>query len=158
MGPGYEWARWESNDLPCPIFPTVPIGPLLREWRAARHLSQLDLALRAEISARHLNRVENGKSQPTVEMITRLADALDMPLRERNTMLVAAGYAPRYNETDLQEPKMTLVRQAIEFILEHQEPYPAFITDVYWDVLMTNRALTRLFGWIRDGVEPHGNI
>ncbi|HZS60886.1 MAG TPA: helix-turn-helix transcriptional regulator [Gemmatimonadaceae bacterium] len=136
----------------------MAIGSLLREWRAARRLSQLDLALRAEISARHLNRVENGKSQPTVEMIKRLADALDIPLRERNTMLVAAGYAAQYSETELDAPKMTLVRQAIEFILAQQEPYPAFITDVYWNVLMTNDALKRLFGWIRDGADIHDNI
>jgi transcriptional regulator with XRE-family HTH domain len=143
---------------PPPPIPATHVGRLLREWRAARRLSQLDLALRADVSARHLNRVENAKSQPTVEMITRLADALDMPLRERNTMLVAAGYAPKYSETDLRAPAMSLVRRAIECILDQQEPYPAFITDVYWDVLMTNRALTRLFGWLRDHARIHNNI
>lgn len=143
---------------PRPPVPTTHVGKLLREWRAARRISQLDLALRADVSGRHVNRIETGKSQPSLDLILRLADALDVPLRERNTLLVAAGYAPRYAETDLSSPELALVRQAVEYILEHQEPYPAFITDVYWDVLMTNRALTRLFGWLRDDAEINNNI
>ena len=141
-----------------PPTPTTHVGKLLREWRAARHVSQLDLALRADVSGRHVNRIETGKSQPSVELILRLADALDVPLRERNTLLVAAGYAPRYSETDLRAPELTLVRQAVECILDHQEPYPAFITNQHWDVLMANRGLMRLFGWLRDNVRPHDNI
>lgn len=143
---------------PPPPNPATHAGALLRQWRAARHLSQLDLALRADVSARHVNRIETGKSQPTVDLVVRLAEALDMPLRERNTLLIAAGYAPRYMETNLEAPELALVRQAIQTILEHQEPYPAFITNVHWDVLMTNRALDRVFGWLRDHARIHNNI
>src|SRR5688572_9161076 len=94
------------------------VGVLLRDWRAARRLSQLDLALAAEVSARHVSCVETGKAQPSREMIARLADALDMPLRERNALLVAAGFAPRYPETALSTPGLSQVRRAIECILE----------------------------------------
>ena len=101
------------------------VGVLLREWRAARRLSQLDLALAAEVSARHLSCVETGKAQPSREMIARLADALDMPLRERNALLVAAGYAPQLSgNARLPTPELSQVRRAIEFILQQQEPYP----------------------------------
>jgi transcriptional regulator with XRE-family HTH domain len=99
---------------------TVPahVGLLLREWRSARRLSQLDLALAAEVSTRHLSCVETGKAQPSRELLMQLADALDMPLRERNALLVAAGYAARYPETALATPQLERVRRAIEFILQ----------------------------------------
>src|SRR5215813_13112310 len=103
---------------------SVHVGALLREWRAARRMSQLDLALEAEVSARHLSCVETGKAQPSREMVARLADALAAPLRERNALLMAAGYAPEYPETTLDAPELAQIRRAIEFILEHQEPYP----------------------------------
>lgn len=110
------------------------------------------------MSARHLSYVETGKAQPSFEMVARLADALDIPLRERNALLIAAGYAPRYRETSLDTPQMAPIRRAIEFILDHHEPYPAFVTNRYWDVLLTNRAMTRLIGFLKDGANVHPNI
>jgi transcriptional regulator with XRE-family HTH domain len=143
---------------PPPPAPSVHFGALLREWRATRHLSQLDLALEAGISARHLSCVETGKAQPSREMVARLADALDMPLREHNTLLVAAGYAPKYRETSLATPELAPVRRAIDFILEQQEPYPVFVMNKHWDVLATNRALTRVINLVRGRAPLHNNI
>jgi transcriptional regulator with XRE-family HTH domain len=134
----------------------VRIGALLREWRAARRMSQLDLALEAEVSARHLSCVETGKSQPSREMVMRLADALDMPLRERNGLLMAAGYAPAYPETALDTPELAQVRRAIKLIIEHQEPYPAFLLNRHWDVLETNSAAVRVAGFL--GAGAHANM
>lgn len=125
------------------------MGVLLREWRAARRLSQFDLALEAGTSARHVSRVETGKAQPSHGMVARLADTLDVPLRERNALLLAAGYAPEYPETSLSSPDLTQVRRAVELVLEHQEPYPAFVLNRRWDVLMTNRAAARVAGFLR---------
>jgi transcriptional regulator with XRE-family HTH domain len=137
----------------------APVGALLREWRAARRLSQLDLALEAEVSARHLSCVETGKAQPSRDMIERLADALEMPLRERNAMLMAAGYAPKYPETALGMPQLAQVRRAIEFILEQQEPYPAFVLNRRWDVLMANRAAARVADFVMRGrTSEHSNM
>jgi transcriptional regulator with XRE-family HTH domain len=135
----------------------VPIGELLRQWRGARRLSQLDLALDAGISTRHLSCVETGKAEPSREMIARLADTLDMPLRERNLLLMAAGYTPEYAETPLNNPELTPVRRAIEFILEHQEPYPAFAMNRCWDVLQENRAASRVSGFLGGG-STHDNM
>jgi transcriptional regulator with XRE-family HTH domain len=131
---------------------------LLREWRSARRLSQLDLALEVGMSARHLSCVETGKAQPSRDMVARLADALEMPLRERNTLLIAAGYAAKYAETDLATTQMAPVRRAVEFILKQQEPYPALVTNRHWDVLLTNEPLQRLFGRMRGGPPTHGNV
>jgi len=143
---------------PPPPTPDVHVGALLREWRQVRRLSQFTLALEAEVSARHLSYVETGKSQPSRDMVWRLADALDVPLRERNTLLVAAGYAPEYRESSLTTPEMAPVRRAIEFILKQQEPFPALVTNRSWDVLMTNHAAIRLFGVFRGGAPKHGNV
>lgn len=140
-----------------PLTHTVHVGALLREWRAARRMSQLDLALEAEMSARHLSCVETGKAQPSREVVLRLADALDMPLRERNGLLMAAGYAPGYPETALDTPELEQVRRAIKFIIEHQEPYPAFVLNRYWDVLQMNRAAVRIAGFLRGG-SAHANM
>jgi transcriptional regulator with XRE-family HTH domain len=137
--------------------PAVPVGELLRQWRGARRLSQLDLALDAGISARHLSCVETGKAQPSRELIARLAETLDMPLRERNMLLMAAGYTPEYAETPLSSPELTQVRRAIDFILEHQEPYSAFVLNRYWDVLQANRAAARLESFLGGG-SKHGNM
>jgi transcriptional regulator with XRE-family HTH domain len=112
-------------------------------------MSQLDLALEAGTSARHLSYVETGKSQPSRAIIARLAGALDLPLRERNVLLMAAGYAPEYPETSLAMPELAPVRRAIELMLEHQEPYPAFVLDRYWDVLQANRAAGRVADFLR---------
>src|SRR5688572_29057518 len=113
-------------------------GTLLRDWRIVRHRSQLELSVDVGISARHLSYVETGKSQPSRDMMMRLADALEIPLRERNAMFVAAGFAPIYRESPLTTPEMAPVRQAIDFILRHQEPYPAIVMNRHWDVLLLN--------------------
>lgn len=120
------------------------VGALLREWRRVRRLSQLDLALDTGISARHLSCLETGKARPTREMVGRLADTLAVPLRERNALLLAAGFSPEYPERPLDTPELAPVRRAIDCILEHQEPYPAFVLNRCWDILQTNRAATRL--------------
>jgi transcriptional regulator with XRE-family HTH domain len=135
-----------------------PLGDLLRQWRGARRMSQMDLALEAGISTRHLSYVETGKARPSRELVALLAGALDMPMRDRNALLVVAGYAPGYRETPLSDPQMVLMRRAIEFILAQQEPYPAFVVNRHWDVLMANAGLARVFDWLRDGAQPHGNI
>lgn len=137
----------------------TPVGALLREWRAARRLSQLSLALDVGVSARHLSYVETGKAQPSREMVARLADTLEMPLRERNTLLMAAGYAPKYRENGLGTPTLAQVRRAIEFTLAQQEPYPAFVLDRHWNVLIANRAATRVNAFVmRGATSSHGNI
>ena len=133
------------------------VGTLLREWRATRRVSQLALALEAGTSTRHLSYVETGKSRPSREMIARLSEALDMPLRERNGLLLAAGYAPEYAETGLDAPEMAQVRRAVEFIIEHQEPYPAFVLNRRWDILMANRAAMRVADFLIGGTR-HGNM
>jgi transcriptional regulator with XRE-family HTH domain len=135
-----------------------PLGDLLRQWRSTRRMSQMDLALEAGISTRHLSYVETGKARPSRELVALLAGALDMPMRDRNALLVVAGYAPGYRETPLSDPQMALMRRAIEFILGQQEPFPAFVVNRHWDVLMANQGLLRVFDWLRDGVQPHGNI
>ena len=133
-------ARGSPAPLPPPPPPDVEVGALLRHWRTARRLSQLALALDADVSSRHLSYVETGRSQPSREMVLRLADALEIPLRERNALLVAAGYAPRYFETGLAAPEMAQMRSAIDLILRHQEPYPAFVLDRHWNIRMSNQA------------------
>ncbi len=136
----------------------APLGALLREWRAARRLSQLDLALDVGVSARHLSYVENGRSQPSRDMVGRLADVLEMPLRERNALLMAAGYAPRYRETSLSTPALARVKRAIDFMLELQEPYPAFLMNRHWDVLMLNKAAARVIRFVLGKDSIHTNV
>ena len=117
---------------------------LLRQWRAQRGLSQLDLSGEAGISARHLSFVETGRAQPSREMVLLLSRALDVPLRDRNELLIAAGYAPIYRQTDLAAPAMAQVRRALDFILRQQEPYPALVLDRHWDVLAVNEGCARV--------------
>lgn len=139
--------------------PTLPVGHLLREWRIARRLSQLDLALAADVSTRHLSYMETGKAQPSREMLARLADALGLPLRERNALLVAAGYAAQYPETALTTPELERVRRAIDFILQQQEPFPAFVLNRRWDVLMANPAAVRVNRFVMRGrASAHDNM
>jgi transcriptional regulator with XRE-family HTH domain len=135
-----------------------PIGVLLREWRAARRVSQLHLALAANVSSRHLSCVETGRAQPSRELIDRLAEALDVPLRERNALLIAAGYAPGYRETSMSAPEMTRARGAIDLILKQQEPYPAIVLSRQWELLMANQGATRVFGWLLGGPSPERNV
>jgi transcriptional regulator with XRE-family HTH domain len=126
-------------------------GPLLRQWRARRRLSQLDLAVEAGVSSRHLSFVETGRSQPSREMVLLLARALDVPLRDRNALLTAAGYAPIYRETPLASPAMDHVRRALDFILRQQEPYPALVLDRHWNVLAVNEGSARVQAVFLDG-------
>jgi transcriptional regulator with XRE-family HTH domain len=119
------------------------VGPLLRRWRESRHLSQLELALDAGVSARHISFVETGRAEPSREMLLMLSNVLDVPLRERNFLLLAAGYAPIYGETSLDDPRMTQVRAAVEVILKSNEPRSALAHDRYWNVVMANGAFVR---------------
>lgn len=122
-----------------------PIGSQLRLWRQRRRLSQLDLAGEAQISARHLSFVETGRSQPSREMVLHLAEQLQVPMRERNVLLVAAGYAPVFAERSLNDPALAPARAAIDAVLEGHKPYPAFAIDRYWNVVASNRALQELY-------------
>jgi transcriptional regulator with XRE-family HTH domain len=118
-----------------------PVGALLREWRERRRLSQLALALDAEISTRHLSFVETGRATPSRAMILRLAEQLDLPLRERNQLLLAAGYAPVYAETALESPPMAAIRAAVRQVLVGHEPYPAVAVDRRWNLLDANASV-----------------
>ena len=118
-------------------------GSILSEWRAVRRLSQLDLALLTDISQRHISFVESGRAQPSRDMIFKLADGLDLPLRARNNLFLAAGYAPAYPER-LDLSKMMAVREALEMILVHHEPYPAVVMDGSWNIVMQNAAVSRI--------------
>jgi transcriptional regulator with XRE-family HTH domain len=121
-------------------------GPLLRHWRLARRLSQIALAADAEISARHLCFLETGRARPSREMVQRLAGALELPLGERNALLVAAGYAATYGARTLDAPELEHIRRALLFILRQQEPYPAIVVDGGWNTIMRNEAARRIFG------------
>ena len=104
---------------------TRPVGDLLREWRQRRRMSQLDFAVEAEISSKHLSFLETGRSQPSREMVLHLAELLDVPLRERNSLLIAAGFAPMFKEHALSDPELQPAREAVELVLKGHEPYPA---------------------------------
>ena len=128
----------------------VRIGDHLREWRQRRRMSQLDLACEADVSTRHLSYVETGRSAPSREMVLRLAERLDVPLRERNALLTAAGYAPLYRERPLADPDLRLARQAVERVLAALEPCPALAVDRHWHMVAHNRAVLRLIALIAD--------
>ena len=118
----------------------APVGELLRGWRTRRRLSQLDLAVGAGVSTRHLSYVETGRSRPSPELVLSLADHLDVPLRERNALLLAAGYAPRYRESGLDDATMAPVRDSIQRMLDAHHPYPALVVDRRWNLVMANEA------------------
>ena len=120
--------------------PVRPVGELLREWRERRRLSQLDLSIQAEISTRHLSFVETGRSRPTPEMILRLTEHLEVPLRERNALLLAGGYAPAYAERGLDAPELDAVRTALRHVLAGHDPYPAVVINRWWELLEANAA------------------
>lgn len=146
----------------------APIGVLLKEWRARRRLSQLDLALDVGVSARHLSFIETGRSRPSPQMLTALAQRLEIPLRERNRLLLAAGYAPQYAERRLDTTAMEQVRGALERLLAAHDPYPGVVLDRQWNVLLANRAAIALtaalpphlrspqVNVIRAGLHPEG--
>jgi transcriptional regulator with XRE-family HTH domain len=127
-----------------------PVGDHLREWRMRRRMSQMDLALEAEISTRHLSFLETGRAQPSREMVLHLADQLEVPLRERNVILVAAGFAPVFPERSLEDPGLAAARRAVDVILKAHEPYPALVVDLRWNLVAANSAALPLL----DGVDP----
>ena len=126
----------------------VHIGDHLREWRQRRHLSQLDLAGDAEISTRHLSFVETGRAAPSRDMVLKLAERLEVPLRERNVLLVAAGFAPAFPQRSLDDPALKSARQAIELVLKAQEPNPALAYDRHWNLVTANRMVAPLLDGI----------
>ena len=119
-----------------------PVGELLREWRERRHLSQLDLAIQAEISTRHLSFVETGRSKPTSQMILRLSEHLDVPLRDRNNLLLAGGYAPAYREGGLDAPELATIRSTLSQVLRAHEPNPAVVVDRHWNLVDANATVS----------------
>ena len=127
-----------------------PLGALLRTWRQRRGMSQLDLACEAEISTRHLSFVETGRSVPSRPMLMRIAERLEVPLRERNALLVAAGYAPVYRERRLDDPALAAARRAVDLVLTGHEPYPALAIDRHWTLVAANRAMPALL----EGIAP----
>jgi transcriptional regulator with XRE-family HTH domain len=130
--------------------PTNELGALLRQWRAARGRSQLDLSLDTGVSQRHISFVESGRSVPGRQTLLDIAQALDVPLRERNALLLAAGYAPIYSESAWNAPEMQMVTGALERILRQHEPFPAMVMDRYWNVLMTNESTLKFFNCFID--------
>jgi len=132
------------------IAQTQPVGNLLRDWRRRRHLSQLDLACQAGISSRHLSFLETGRSSPSREMVLRLAEHLGVPLRERNQLLIAAGYAPVFRERPLDDPTLSAASKVVELVLKGHEPFPAIAVDRHWNLVAWNRPAPLLHA----GVEP----
>ena len=131
--------------------PALQIGLKLRDWRQRRRLSQLDLALDAEISTRHLSFVETGRAMPSRDMVLRLAEELDVPLRERNAMLLAAGFAPVFAERSLDDPSLKTALAAVETLLSAQDPFPALAIDRHWNLVSANAGAQALFR----GIAPH---
>jgi transcriptional regulator with XRE-family HTH domain len=127
-----------------------PVGKLLREWRSARGFSQLDLAMRAGFSSRHLSFIETGRTQPSRQALLALADTLDVPLRERNRLLEAGGYAYVYRETPLDAEEMRHIRGVLQFILDRHEPYGAVVLDRYSNLVIGNMAATKMLGTLVD--------
>jgi len=135
-----------------------PVGDLLRQWRHRRRLSQLDLACDAGISTRHLSFVETGRAVPSRQMLLHLSEQLDVPVRERNVLLVAAGYAPIFPEHPLEDPALAAARAAIDLVLHRQKPYPAFALDRHWRIVASNAALPQIYeGVAAELLEPPVN-
>lgn len=131
----------------------------MREWRQRRRVSQLDLALEAEISPKHVSFVESGRAQPSREMILRLAEHLQVPLRERNALLHAAGFAPMYAERSLDDPALAQARAAVDLVLKGHEPFPAIAVDRHWSLVASNAAVGPMFGDVDPGLlEPPVNV
>jgi transcriptional regulator with XRE-family HTH domain len=127
-----------------------PVGSLLREWRQRRRLSQLDFSMEAEISSKHLSFIETGRSQPSREMLLHLAELLEVPLREQNAMLMAAGFAPKFSERPLGDPALQSARAAVDLVLKGHEPYPAIAVDRRWTMVASNAAVAGLLA----GIDP----
>jgi transcriptional regulator with XRE-family HTH domain len=123
---------------------------LLKQWRSQRGFSQLDLAIAGQVSQRHISFLESGRAKPSREMVLQLATVLEIPLRQQNLMLSAAGFAPIHAETDLSAPEMVSIRKALDFMLRQQEPYPAIVIDRYWNLLLPNTAATKFLATFID--------
>ncbi len=136
-----------------------PVGDVLRWWRQHRRRSQLDLALETGISAKHLSFVENGRSRPSSDVILRLAESLNLPLRERNRLLLAGGFAPVFHETGLDDPQFASIRSALRQVLTGHEPYPAIVVDRLWNLVDANAGLAHFVGGVApDLLEPPVNV
>jgi transcriptional regulator with XRE-family HTH domain len=135
-------------------------GGMIREWRQRRHMSQLDLALEAEISQRHLSFVESGRAKPSREMALHIAERLGMPLRQRNRLLLAAGYAPSFGERKLDDPALKPALDAVELVLRAHEPNPAIAVDRYWNLVLANRAIEPFLAAVSDNglLQPPINV
>jgi transcriptional regulator with XRE-family HTH domain len=149
-------ASTQVNDRPA----ASPVGRLLKHWRQVRRMSQLDLAVTAQVTPRHVSFVETGRAQPSRGMVLALARALNVPLRERNQMLLAAGYAPLYRETGIDEPAMSQVRAALDRVLRHHDPFPAVVMDRHWNIVLANTAAAAMFAWLLGSARPRhpGNV
>jgi transcriptional regulator with XRE-family HTH domain len=150
-----------SGHLP-PVKPAVDVGvdfpSALKHWRVKRGYSQLQLASDGGISQRHLSCLENGRSAPSRDMVLRLARTLDIPLRHRNGLLLAAGFAPAYRDRSLSDPELAAVKQALDFTLARHEPYPALVVDRLWNLLMANQATLRLVAWLLGVTEQQARM
>lgn len=136
-----------------------PVGQLLREWRMRRRRSQLDLALDADVSARHLSFLETGRARPSREMLLRLAEELAVPLRDRNELLLAAGFAPRFEERPLDDPSLRAARAAVDLVLAGHEPFPALAVDRHWNLVAFNRSVMPLLAGVsQELLQPPVNV
>jgi transcriptional regulator with XRE-family HTH domain len=152
-------ATWRSYGGDVTGISSPPVGDLLRDWRQRRRLSQLDLAAIAEVSTRHLSWVETGRSRPTAQMILRLAESMDVPLRERNALLLAGGFAPAYAETALGTPPLGPVLDALRALLAAHEPFPAVIVDRAWEMVEANAGIAPLVAGVAPALlEPPVNV
>jgi transcriptional regulator with XRE-family HTH domain len=159
--PPRSWRRTRLGSYIAWVTTTVnePVGLLVRRWRERRRLSQLQLANEAGVSSRHLSFIETGRSQPSPSMILRLSEFLEVPLRERNTWLLAAGFAPTYSENDLSEVSMSAVSTAINQVLGAHEPFPSAVVDQHWDLVAANSAIdVFLDGCAPELLEPPVNV
>jgi transcriptional regulator with XRE-family HTH domain len=149
----------DTATLPSAINPLAPVGELLRHWRQHRRWSQLDLATEAGVSTRHLSCLETGRALPSREMLLRLSERLQVPLRDRNRLLTAAGYAPMYRERPLADPAMQAAHAAVERVLQAHEPYPALAVDRHWNLVAHNRAAAAFMAGLPDDLmEPPVNV
>jgi transcriptional regulator with XRE-family HTH domain len=138
---------------------SAPVGEIVRHWRRLNKISQMELALDVEVSSRHLSFVETGRSQPSRALLLRLAGALNLPLRQRNALLLAAGYAPEFSNLGLDADRMALVQQALRRILDKHEPYPALVVNVGYDIIMMNDGYRRAAAWFAgaDALQKYSN-
>ena len=143
-----------TNSVSASAAPVDTFGPMLRAWRRRRGASQLSLALQSGVSQRHVSFLESGRARPSREMVVQLSTALDVPLRQRNEMLLAAGFAPAYRESNLAAPELAPMRRAIDFMLKQQEPYPAVVIDRLWNLLQANDAANAFTVFLFDGMPP----